>query len=237
MKKPVSGTQTIRCAECNTRNCSVLKNCSPECLDLISDLKRVGYFIAGQRIIMEGSLAKGIYFIESGQVKLFKTDSRGQELLLRFAAPGDVIGYSVSENSNEYEVSAMAVLDTRVCFIDFNAYLNLTTRFPEFAFELLKFYSRELSRMEQKSLKLATMTVPQKVADAILVMESAFGSSGEMKPLNLVLSRQDIANLAGTTKEQVSKVISDLSSRGIVDTKGKLISILQRDKLKELARN
>ncbi|TAH42005.1 MAG: Crp/Fnr family transcriptional regulator [Bacteroidetes bacterium] len=236
MKKPVAGRHTTHCANCPTKDCSVLKNCTPDCLDLITKLKKVGYFIAGQRILMEGSHAKGIYFIETGQVKIYKSDSRGQEIILRFAKPGDVIGFSTSVDTNEYMVSAMALTDTTVCYLDYSAFMELTERFPELAIQLLQFYRSELSSLEQKSLKLATMTVPQKVADAILVMESAFGSSGEKKPLNLILSRQDIASLAGTTKEQVSKVISELNSQRIVDTQGKLISILQPEKLADLAR-
>lgn len=236
MKKPFAGQKIIHCSECSTKDCSVLKSCTSECLDLITSLKKVGYFIAGQRILMEGSIAKGIYFIESGQVKIYKTDSRGQEIILRFAKPGDVIGFSTSDETNEYQVSAMAIVDTTVCFLDYQAFLELTGRYPELAMELLRFYKTELSGLETKSLKLATMTVPQKVADAILTMESAFGSSGPQKPLNLILSRQDIASLAGTTKEQVSKVISELNSQRIVETQGKLISILQLEKLRSLAK-
>lgn len=236
MKKPVSGVHTTHCENCPTKDCSVLKNCSQECLDLITSLKRVSYFIAGQRIIMEGNTAKGIYFIESGQVKIYKSDSRGQDIILRFAKPGDVIGFSASDDTNEYQVSAMAIVPTTVCFLDYKAFMDLTERFPELSMQLLRFYREELANLQEKSLKLATMTVPQKVADAILTMNSAFGSGGPQKPLNLILSRQDIASLAGTTKEQVSKVISELNSQRIIQTQGKLISVLQYEKLKDLAK-
>lgn len=236
MKKDALNTTAIHCANCAIKNCSVLKNCTDECLDLITDLKKVVSFVSGQRIIMEGNIARGIYFLESGQVKIFKSDRRGQEIILRFAKPGDVIGFNASEETNEYHVSAMAIVDSRVCFLDFNAFMDLTGHYPELSMSLLRFYRSELSGLELKSLKLATMTVPQKVADAILTMEAAFGSGGINKPLNLILSRQDIANLAGTTKEQVSKVISELNSQGVVETSGKLISILNLGKLQELAK-
>ena len=234
MQKPVSGQIITDCSNCFTKNCSVLKNCTLECLDLITQLKKVGYFIAGQRILMEGSTARGIYFIESGQVKLYKSDNRGQDIILRFGGPGDVIGIDASEEKNEYEVSAMAIVNTTVCYLDYQSFMALAKRFPELSIELLKFYRKELAEIEQKSLKLATMTVPQKVADAILTMEAAFGSEGPQKPLKLVLSRQDMASLAGTTKEQVSKIVSELNSQNIIETRGKLIVILDPERLKEL---
>jgi len=75
------------------------------------------------------------------------------------------------------------------------------------------------------------MTVPEKVADALVTMYEAYGAFGERNTLNLTLSRQDIANLASTTKEQVSKAISELKSKGIIDAKGKQIDLLDIDKL------
>ncbi|MBP6334249.1 MAG: Crp/Fnr family transcriptional regulator [Bacteroidia bacterium] len=235
MKKPASGKHIIHCSECSTKDCSVLKRCTTECLELLSNLKKVSFFLAGQRIIMEGSPASGMYFIESGQVKIYKSDRRGREVILRFAKPGDVIGFNASEDSNEYQISAMAISDTTVCFLESELFTKLANQFPELAIELLGFYKKELSITEQRSLKLATLTVVQKVADAILTMEVAFGTQGLNKPLNLVLSREDIARLAGTTKEQVSKIMSELKSQHIIETKGKSISILQTEKLKEVA--
>jgi len=83
---------------------------------------------------------------------------------------------------------------------------------------------------------MATLTVPEKVADALLAMYEAYGANGDSKTLNLTLSRQDIASLAGTTKEQVSKAISDLKVQGIVDAKGKTISLLDMRKLQQIAK-
>lgn len=84
---------------------------------------------------------------------------------------------------------------------------------------------------------MATMTVPEKVADALLIMYEAYGSKGSSRTLNLTLSRQDIANLAGTTKEQVSKAISDLKSQGIIEAKGKHINLVDLDALSVIAQH
>lgn len=231
-----SGNQFIHCTDCTVKDCSVLRNCTVECLDIISANKKVYLFVPGQRILMEGNQARGIHFIEEGKVKIFKSDNKGQEIILRFARPGDIIGYNIMEETAEYHVSAMAMTNTITCFIDALTFKELTRRFPELAIELLKFYKEQLQLTEKKSLNLATMNVPEKVADALLTMYEAYGATGKKRTLNLALSRQDIANLAGTTKEQVSKVISELKAKGLIDAKGKQIDLLNIDALNAITR-
>lgn len=185
---------------------------------------------------MEGNQARGIYFVEEGKVKIYKSDNKGQEIILRFAREGDIIGYNTVEENSEYHVSAIAITDTVACFLDVDTFKDLTRNHPEFAYELLQFYKLQLQLTERKALKMATMTVPEKVADALLAMYDAYGANRDGKTLNLTLSRQDIACLAGTTKEQVSKAISDLKVQGIIDAKGKTISLLDMRKLQQIAK-
>ena len=212
-KPPVSDAEFIHCSECKVKDCSVLRNCDSECLELISSSKKMCRFVSGQRILMEGNFAKGIYFIEEGKVKIY------------------IIGYNSTDDASEYHVSAIAITDVLTCFIDAETFLSLTKKFPDFAFALLQYYKKQLQLTERKTLKMATMTVPEKVADALVTMYEAYGAFGERNTLNLTLSRQDIANLASTTKEQVSKAISELKSKGIIDAKGKQIDLLDIDKL------
>lgn len=226
----------IHCSNCKVKDCSILQHCGTACLDVISDAKKMCHFVPGQRILMEGNFAKGVYFIEEGKVKIYKTNSKGQEVILRFAGPGDIIGYNSTEDSSEYHVSAISISDAVTCFIDAVTFQRLMNEFPAFSLALLQYYKKQLQITEQKTLKMATMTVPEKVADALLIMYQAYGASGETRDLNLTLSRQDMANLAGTTKEQVSKAISDLKNQGIIDARGKHISLIDLDALRKIAK-
>ncbi len=235
-KATVSTAEFIHCGDCKVKDCSVLRNCSAECLDVISVSKKMCRFVAGQRILMEGNQARGIYFVEEGKVKIYKSDNKGQEIILRFAREGDIIGYNTVEENSEYHVSAIAITDTVTCFLDADTFKDLTRKYPEFAYELLQFYKLQLQLTERKAFKMATMTVPEKVADALLAMYDAYGANGDGMTLNLTLSRQEIASLAGTTKEQVSKAISDLKVQGIIEAKGKAISLVDIRKLQQIAK-
>jgi CRP-like cAMP-binding protein len=226
---------SFNCESCVTLGCSVLQNCSPSCLSEISAVKRCFVYVKGQRILMQGTEAEGVYFINTGKVKVFKSDKEDKQLILRFAKAGEILGFCNMDGHTEQPISAMALDDTIICYLDNKDFLNIIKDNPELALGLLKFYNKELSNAEDKSLKLARMNVPAKVADALMTMYEAYGTNGKNLTLNLALSRQDIANLAGTTKEQVSKTLSELKSKGIIRTKGKQIDILNLDQLQDIA--
>jgi len=189
----------------------------------------------GQRILMEGVESDGVYFINTGKVKVFKSDKDDKQLILRFAKSGEILGFCSMDERREQPVSAMALDDTVICYLDNKVFMRIIRDNPEFALGLLKFYNEELMEVENKSLKLARMNVPGKVADALVTMYEAYGTNGNNRTLNLALSRQDIANLAGTTKEQVSKSLSEFKSKGLINTKGKQIDILNFEALNVMA--
>jgi len=232
-KKPTHLNQD--CTTCQTLGCSVLQNCTPECLGEISSEKRCFVYMKGQRILMEGVESDGVYFINTGKVKVFKSDKDDKQLILRFAKSGEILGFCSMDERREQPVSAMALDDTVICYLDNKVFMRIIRDNPEFALGLLKFYNEELMEVENKSLKLARMNVPGKVADALVTMYEAYGTNGNNRTLNLALSRQDIANLAGTTKEQVSKSLSEFKSKGLINTKGKQIDILNFEALNVMA--
>ncbi len=234
-KQLVEPFYELSCHNCPVLDCSVLRHCTQDCLEKIDKLKKVVGFFKGQRILLEGNPARGVYFLLQGKVKLFKTDVRGQEVIIRFAKPGDIVGLSVNTERPENEVSASAMEDTMLCHVNHDAFVELLNSDAKLAFELLRFYRAELHKTEMRSLKLATMTVQEKVADALVTIYEAYGAEGKQRTLCLELSRQDIGNLAGTTKEQVSKVLTDLKNKGMIDTNGKQIDLINLSALMQLA--
>jgi CRP-like cAMP-binding protein len=234
-KQLIEPYYNISCLSCPIKDCSVLKHCSDKCLERISELKRIVGFFKGQRILMEGNPSRGVYFILQGKVKLYKSDAKGREVIIRFAKPGDMVGFSVSSDQPENEVSATAMEDTLLCHVSHDAFIELLHSDAKLAYEMLRFYRGELHKTEMRSLKLATMTVQEKVVDALITIYEAYGAEGKQRTLCLELSRQDIANLAGTTKEQVSKVLTELKVKGLIDTNGKKIDLVNLSALMQMA--
>jgi CRP-like cAMP-binding protein len=233
-KKTVNVNQ--HCATCETLTCSIIKDCSPACLDEISLVKKCNIYEKGDRILMEGAESDGVYIISSGKVKIFKSDKDGEQLIIRLAKAGEILGFNPADDSREQTVSAKALDDTVICYLDGKSFQKIVKDNPEMMYGLLKFYNKELNEVENKSLKLARMNVVSKVADALITIYQAYGTTGKNNTLNLFLSRQEIASLAGTTKEQVSKILSEFQAKGYIYTKAKQIDVLDFGALKDIAR-
>lgn len=231
-RKHFANRVTVRCIDCEIKECSVLKNCSEECLESISDSKHVYFFAKGQRILLEGNLSKGIYFIKSGKVKIYKSGSAGEEQILRFAKAGDLLGLSTIGGEKDGKISAMAITDVMLCHISNEIFTGIIKKFPELTFELLSMLTNELQRSDERFVKLASYPVKKRVIDSLLIISEM---EGESESIHLNLSRLEIANLACTTKEQVSKILTELQLQKLISVAGKQLEILDIKKLKMMA--
>lgn len=229
MRKKVN----INCQECENLNCSLLKNCTTDWLDYINQVKVCFKIKKGHNILFEGNSVDGIHFIQEGKVKVYKTGINRKEQIVRLSKAGDILGHR-GWNRKEMPVSANAIEDSKICFvnsIDFNKILQNN---PKLIYELMLFYSDELHTSEIKARNLAQMQVIELLTDALLYILETYGEN-KNGYLNACLSRQEIADLSGTTKEQVSKYLSSLKNEGIIETNKNQIKILSPKQLKEIS--
>jgi len=233
-RKELKTQISTHCLTCDVRDCSVLKYCKPATLDRISQAKKSAVYLKGQPILKEGLDDQGIYFIHSGHVKVYKSTRYGRQLILHFARSGEILGFNEADRNSSQPVSAKALNDTRLCYLDKGIFWSVIRENPDISLQLLKRFRGLLASSEEQSLKMARLHVPSKVADALCQMVEAFGTN-PFQQLNLPLSRQDIADLAGTTKEQVSKTIAEFRMRKLIQTKGRQIAILDLPTLKEIS--
>ena len=226
---------SAHCAECGARTCSILKDADAEALNRLSFAKKSMVYLKGQCILREGLESHGLYFIHGGKVKVFKTNGHDKQVILRLAKAGEMIGYDNAFTGGPQEASAMALEDTRICYIDQDTFLQIAREYPDIAINLLKYFSRLLMQAEAQNMKMARLHVQAKVADALCTIHETFGVNVEDRCLNLQLSRQDLADLAGSTKEQVSKTLTEFKSQGLLEVRGKRIRILDFTALAEVA--
>ena len=227
-EKPMS------CTSCSLRHCSILKNCRHEFLELIDQTKYYLKFTKGHQLIREGSVADGIYVITSGIVKTHVKGYRKRPFILHLATTGELIGYQRNEQK-KHQVSATAAEDSYVCFIDNKEFDLVLQKNMGVREDLTKEFNKELNKVHSRTVRLAQMSVREKVAEAVLLISQAYGMNHSSKPFTVNLSREDIGDLIGCTKEQVSKNFSDLKSEQVITAAGKQFQILNYKKLKEIA--
>jgi len=209
---------------CGLDRCFLCRHCLPEWKNLVALKKNTFVFKKGKKIISEGDPVQGIYFINEGSVKVSKKWGDQKELIVRFAKGGDVLGHRGFGGDLHYPISATALEDCRVCFID-NAFLeDSLIANTQFTYKLMHVYAAELQKAERRMSDLAHREVKGRIALALFDIMDAFGVT-DNDFTSIPISRQDIASYAGTTYETVFKFFVQLSEKNILTTSSKNIRI------------
>lgn len=220
------------CITCENTNCLIKKNIKNPNLEKFLDEKHNIKCKKSQQFIMEGAPAHGLFFVRKGQVKVVKTGIYGREQIVRFAKDGEIIGHRGFGPGKYYPIGALAINETLLCNFTNDTLSRILHEVPDLTFDLMMFYAEELNRSETKVRKFAQMTVREKVIDSFLYINRKFGQTDEGY-FNIQLPRKDFADFAGTTEEQVIRIISSLKKEDLLKTKGKKIGIVDIDLLKK----
>lgn len=222
----------IACNNCFSEKCFIYNSSLEQSVKLLEQSKNVIRFKKGQYIFNEGSVVQGIYVIQSGKVKVMNTGFNEKKQIIRFAKSSYLLGHR-GFGDKYYQISAVAIEDSTLCFIEGNVFTQLLKSDPEFTYQLMLFYAEELRIAEARMKNLAQMTVEEKTAEALLLMKRIFGvekKKGEIE-LDVSLGRKDIAELAGLSSEQITRCFSEFKKENIIRIKDKRIIILNIDTL------
>lgn len=215
------------CSKCKNTQC-LIKLCDDKWIALLNDKNIQMLYHKGRYIFSEGNPVFGGYFIQEGKVKITSSNYDGKKQIVRLATDGHILGHR-GFSGETYPIDAIAMEDSIICFFDNQTLYEAFMANPEFSFEGMMFYSKELRKSEERSKLFAQMTMDEKIIFTLLYIASTFGLSRKEKALNVPLSRQEIADIAGTTSEQVSRSISILSHRNFIKTVGKKILLVNQE--------
>ncbi|GIV26599.1 MAG: transcriptional regulator [Bacteroidia bacterium] len=192
--------------------------------------KKIFNISKGETFIREGDIVDGFYILQQGYAKvMMKGYFKDKQHIIRLCKSGDIIGHR-SLNSYYYHISAKALSDSVVCFFDRDFFMQLLKNNSKLSYSLLLFLVKELYESEMKSRNYVMMSVKELVAASVLYIDKKFGKEKDAP----ALSRQDIAEIASTTKEQVSLYLKELEAEGLIKFENKKIIIKDRLKLESL---
>ena len=181
-------------------------------------------------IFEEGDTVKGIYFVYQGKIKVHKKWGNDKELILRIANKGAILGHRGLGQNYFYPISATALEPSSVCFIDLDFFQSTLKVNPQLTYELMMFFADELQESEKNMRNLAHMPVKGRIAQALLALHEKFGSTKD-NGIDIILSRQDLASLAGTAYETVFRCVNELMEEGIIALSNRNIPIVNMEKL------
>jgi len=219
------------CFTCKSRACSLLNNCSNTVLKEISDKKIFRKLKRGDKIFSEGKEAMNIAFIKSGVVKAELNGKKNRPLILRLVKEGDILGHRISDYQSPYPLTMVAVENTELCLLSTTCFHQLMENSRDFRKEIIKTYLREMQETELKTINLVHKTVKEKIACVLLHIAGVYHFDPKSGGIHIHLSRQEIADLSGTTKEQVSKILADFKKEKLIKFRAKHFKFFDLDKL------
>ena len=185
-------------------------------------------FMSNEFVFWDGDDPEWFYVVAEGQVKVLKHSSLGREFIIAFFGPGEMFGEVAVFENKPYPASAQAVTETRVVGIKREDFLSFLANRPQVALGIINVLGGRLRDAQGRLRDLAGERVEQRLAGILLMLSSKLGPT-------LPFTRQEIADMAGTTTETAIRVMSHLKDRGIIrSVRGKVI-ILDEEKLRLLS--
>lgn len=213
----------VSCIACAVDACLIKKHCKTAAIQPLLLQKNTFKCRSGQQFILEGSPVNGLYFIHSGSVKVYKHTANADSQIIRFSKEGEIVGHRGFGTSYVYDISASALADSVLCSFSTNVLIDMLHKAPPLMFDFMLFYASQLQKSEANAIRFAQMSVREKVINGLLFIHHKFGQTDGF--INIILSRKDIADFAGTTTDQVIRVISDLKKMDLLTSKGKALGI------------
>jgi CRP-like cAMP-binding protein len=184
-------------------------------------------FKKGEIIFREGGIPTGIFYIKSGRVKKYKTTPKGGEQIFYLCTAGELLGYHALLGEEYYPDSAATIEDSEITFIPRDNFMSVLRNSTALSNALLKALGHEFSLFINTFTNLGTKSVRERLAFNLLILDEKFkdGSrtSGEIR-----LSRTDLANMVGTAKESLVRLLQDFKRAGLIEKTDKTIRITDR---------
>ncbi len=186
-----------------------------------------------QIIYSEGNTPMGLYYVQTGKIKIFKIGSDGKEQIIRIAGEGEVLSCASLICNNKYNTSAISMDDSVLVFIykqDFWNHINHNLS------GFLQLISQDIINAEEKITDLAYKPVRGRLAQALLSLCKKFNGRID-KNLTITISRNDLACFIGTATETVNRLISEFRKDNIITTSAKKITIINSEYLVKVSNN
>jgi CRP/FNR family transcriptional regulator len=217
------------------RQVALFASLSIEQIAAIAEWFRVEKFDQDAMIFLEGDPADRLWVVSTGQVKIVKHTSDGQENLLEVITPGEMFG-GAGLLLAAHPATAVAMTPTTALSIEREPYLRLIRQYPDVALRIIHLLGERL-QAAMKMRALAVERVDVRLANILLKLCNKVGEpADDGTRINLPLSRQDLADMAGTTIETAIRVMSRFRKEGLAHTEpGGYIVVLDHERLRQIS--
>ncbi len=212
------------------KNCPMFAGTTEEDLAFLERISRLRQYEKGELLFSEGEKALGFYVVASGKVKIYKLSAEGKERILHIVHPGGTFAEAAIFGDGNYPAYAEPLEKSQLIFFPKREFLQLLHEHSQIAINMIAGLSRFLRQFAMQLEELTFKDVPARLARYLL--ELAGPREGRF---DLPISKSQIASNLGTVSETLSRTFRKLSEDALIEVNGKSITILDRDRLEDLA--
>jgi len=215
---------------------SIFADLPPADFEVLMARKSEQAYKKGEIIFREGGYPTGIFYIVKGMAKKYKVDGEGREQIIYVANTGELLGYHAILSGDSYPDSAAVLEDSTITFIPKEDFLAAIDQSDVLNRRLLKTLSHEFAVLANGLTMFAQKSVRERLALQLIVVREKYKVDFKPGlPVEINMSRDDLANLVGTARENVVRMLSEFREEGIVETRGRRIIVLDVKRLIKIA--
>jgi CRP-like cAMP-binding protein len=218
------------------RRTIIFRRLSADDRQRVAGVASVRTFARGDYLFREGESSDTLYTVVSGRVKVFKTTARGADLILEIFGPGDPVGAVAVYESRPYPASATALETTTCLAVPRQAFFALLESHPSLVKGLLTGLTHRLVELTNRLAELSTGRIDARLARFFLKLADTIGqTSADGTFIPLALSRQELADMIGTTIETAIRIMSRWGKDNLVRTEKDGFVVQDRAALEHIA--
>lgn len=207
---------------------------TPSALCKLNDIKATALYPKSAILFVEGQQPRGIFVLCGGKAKLSISSRRGKTVITAMAGSGDVLGLSATISNHPYEVTAEMVEPGQANFISGGSLLQFLREHGEVALRVAEQLSRNYYTAHQSIRLLGLAASPAERLAKLLLSWSKTSNHEAAPQVRLTLTHEEIAEMIGTTRETVSRLLSDFKRKQLVQLKGATLLIKNKPALEKL---
>jgi CRP/FNR family cyclic AMP-dependent transcriptional regulator len=236
MSTPYGIQITENCVLCKLRQDGYFCNLPKASLEELEKVKYASAYPQGAVLFVEGQAPRGVYLICSGRVKLSTTSRDGKTLILRIAQPGEVLGLHATVSGKPYELTGETLQPCQLDFIRRDDFLRFLQNHVDACLNAAQHLSQNCQSAYEmiRSLGLSH-SVSEKMARLLL----EWSSDGETTKdgsirIKVSLTHEEMAQLIGTSRETVTRILSEFRQKKLAQLQGSTLLILNKTALEKL---
>lgn len=225
------------------RNCSLSTLClpmglTPEDVDRLDAIvKRNRPLQRGDHLFRSGEPFKHLYVVKTGVVKTYAQSSDGNEQVVGFHLPGEILGLDAIQDGN-HGCNARALETTAVCELPFERLEELSSSIPSLQHQLFRLLSKEIGQEAEMMALLSKSSAEERLAAFLVGLSERFKRRGfSASDFFLSMSRQEIGSYLGLALETVSRLFTRFQEDGVLKVERKHVQILDLDRLRDMLSN